>query len=300
MAQQDLPVLESWVGLPGERLTVAGGGGGDEDCEAFLRQYPPQTLRDWRSARGSRHSGQTLLHVFAPAGFSRTVAFLIGDEVRVDPNVQRQSDRCTAFHLVCWSSHGSGDVVVNQLLAAGVDQNLSNSYGETAGELLKTRESRNNIVWMDLELTNLPFCVHESHPPFQVKPRILECAVIITDAKLNEIARGEWIVRESDEVLANVSSWVKSNCGSVESGGNGLLSDVLASKISPEQFEKEVVALITKHCPKGYCPLAGSSIHNDKGSSAAVVPDDLRVLQPPQHRRVGGVRDVAALEQGAH
>eukprot|EP00435_Cladocopium_sp_Y103_P031543 s616_g8.t1 len=47
-------------------------------------------------------------------------------------------------------------------------------------------------------------------------------------------------------------------------GGNGLFSDVLASRLSLEQVESEVMELIERHCPLGECPLVGYSVQCDR------------------------------------
>jgi oligoribonuclease len=47
-------------------------------------------------------------------------------------------------------------------------------------------------------------------------------------------------------------------------GGNGLFDDILASKTTKEEMERQLLELLKRHCPEKGCPLAGSSIHVDR------------------------------------
>jgi oligoribonuclease len=61
-----------------------------------------------------------------------------------------------------------------------------------------------------------------------------------------------------------LSEWHQDHFKDVSSGGNGLFTDILTSKVTKKQMEDELLELLKRHCPEKACPLAGSSIHVDK------------------------------------
>ncbi len=76
--------------------------------------------------------------------------------------------------------------------------------------------------------------------------------------------KANWVIHFDQSVLDTLADWHQETFADRDKGGNGLFADVLKSKLKKEQVEDELLALITRHCPKGKCPLAGSSIHTDK------------------------------------
>ena len=110
--------------------------------------------------------------------------------------------------------------------------------------------SKNNIVWVDLEMTNLNIDVGT----------IIEMACLITDDQLNIIAENEDIViHHSDEELKNMCEW-SINQFQI----SGLTEQARNSKINLEAAEYNMVEFIQKYTPPGSCPLAGNSVHMDK------------------------------------
>jgi oligoribonuclease len=73
-----------------------------------------------------------------------------------------------------------------------------------------------------------------------------------------------WVIHFEKSELESLADWHQKTFTDVDNGGNGLFADVLKSKLTREEVEEQLLALITRHCPKGKCPLAGSSIHTDK------------------------------------
>ncbi len=65
-------------------------------------------------------------------------------------------------------------------------------------------------------------------------------------------------------MLEKLADWHQETFADRDQGGNGLFADVLKSKLTKDEVEEELLALIKRYCPKGKCPLAGSSIHTDK------------------------------------
>ena len=61
----------------------------------------------------------------------------------LDLNQQRSSDGCTAMHLAVWYKQSETLAI---LRALGADARIKNNYGESVEELIRVRESCNNIV----------------------------------------------------------------------------------------------------------------------------------------------------------
>jgi oligoribonuclease len=78
------------------------------------------------------------------------------------------------------------------------------------------------------------------------------------------IFKANWVIHFDQSVLETLGSWHQKTFADIADSGNGLLADVLKSKLTKEQVEDELLALIKRHCPPKTCPLAGSSIHIDK------------------------------------
>ena len=110
--------------------------------------------------------------------------------------------------------------------------------------------SQLHLVWMDLEMTGLQ--------PEQ--DRILEIAVLITDADLNIVAEGpELVIHQSEEQLALMDDWNRKT-----HGNSGLIDRVRASTITEADAEAQIMAFLKKHVGKRVAPLAGNSIHQDR------------------------------------
>ena len=83
--------------------------------------------------------------------------------------------------------------------------------------------SQLNLVWMDLEMTGLQ--------PDQ--DRILEIAVLVTDADLNIIAEGpELVIHQSEEQLALMDEWNRKT-----HGNSGLTERVRASTVTEAEAQ---------------------------------------------------------------
>ena len=74
----------------------------------------------------------------------------------------------------------------------------------------------------------------------------------------------KWVVHFDQQTIDGLGTWHQDAFKDAEQGGNDLFKDVLASQITKEQVEIELLELIKRHCPEKACPLAGSSIHVDK------------------------------------
>ena len=69
---------------------------------------------------------------------------------------------------------------------------------------MKTQQSRDNLVWIDLEMTGLD----------PDKEKIIEIATLITDSQLNIIAEGpNLIINQPESLLDQMDEWNKNKHG---------------------------------------------------------------------------------------
>jgi len=119
-------------------------------------------------------------------------------------------------------------------------------------------KDRNNLVWVDLEMTGLDVASHT----------IIEIAIIVTDKDLKEL--GRWpsghagqAIWQPNGVLEKSEGWVRDNLPD-------LLERVRQSSVDLRTAETAALAFIQEYCPKlgkerkEGCPLAGNSIGQDR------------------------------------
>jgi oligoribonuclease len=106
------------------------------------------------------------------------------------------------------------------------------------------------LVWVDMEMSGL---VPE-------RDRILEVALVVTDAELNTLAEAPvFVVHQSDEVLDGMDSWNKSTHGK-----SGLVDKVRASTFTEAEVEARILDFLRPIIPQGGAPLAGNTVHQDR------------------------------------
>lgn len=86
---------------------------------------------------------------------------------------------------------------------------------------------------------------------------------MITTEKFIELERKEWCVKTSRFELEELSVWHQLHFKSVREGGNGLFDDVLSERSLP-LYEVTEEVMISQHCERGKCKLAGFSVHCDR------------------------------------
>ncbi len=132
------------------------------------------------------------------------------------------------------------------------------------------------LVWIDLEMTGLD-------PERQV---ILEIASLITDGKLNIVARGpNLVIHCPEDVLADMDTWSREHHQS-----SGLLDRVRASRLTCRQVEEETLSFISTYCKKGKSPLCGNSVWQDRRFLIRYMPE----LESFLHYRIV---DVSSLKE---
>jgi oligoribonuclease len=109
---------------------------------------------------------------------------------------------------------------------------------------------KNNLVWIDLEMTGL-------EPDVDV---IIEIATLVTDSELNILAQGPVIaIHQSDATLAKMDDWNQKHHGE-----SGLIDRVKASQFSEADAVAQTIEFLEKFVPKGASPLCGNSIGQDR------------------------------------
>ena len=88
---------------------------------------------------------------------------------------------------------------------------------------MKTLQSRNNLIWIDLEMTGLD----------PDKEKIIEIATLVTDSDLNILAEGpNLIISQAKEILDSMDEWNQN-----QHGKSGLIEEVIKSNITEQAAE---------------------------------------------------------------
>ena len=118
---------------------------------------------------------------------------------------------------------------------------------------------KDNLVWMDLEMTGL-------EPEQDV---IIEIATIVTDGDLNVIAEGPVIaVHQPDILLDAMDEW-----NTRTHGNSGLTQRVRESQQDTRAAELATLAFLREHVKEGTSPLCGNSIHQDRRFLVKYMPE---------------------------
>lgn len=98
--------------------------------------------------------------------------------------------------------------------------------------------------------------------------RIIEVALVVTDAQLNAIAEGPVLaIRQPDAVLDAMDAWNKSTHKK-----SGLIDRVKASTMTEAEAEAQLIAFLNEHVPASTSPMCGNSICQDRRFMARSMP----------------------------
>jgi oligoribonuclease len=98
--------------------------------------------------------------------------------------------------------------------------------------------------------------------------RIIEIALLVTDAQLVTIAEGPvLVVHQPDEVLEAMDTWNKSTHKK-----SGLIERVRGSKMVEAQAERAALQFLQQHVPANASPMCGNSICQDRRFLARWMP----------------------------
>jgi oligoribonuclease len=119
-------------------------------------------------------------------------------------------------------------------------------------------QDANNLIWIDMEMTGL---VPDTD-------RIIEIALLVTDAQLEIVAEGPVLVlHQPDSVLDAMDTWNKST-----HARSGLIDRVKASRLTEADAEREALSFLEQHVPENVSPMCGSSICQDRRFLARSMP----------------------------
>ena len=119
-------------------------------------------------------------------------------------------------------------------------------------------QNPSNLIWIDMEMTGLS----------PDNDRIIEVALVVTDAELNTIAEAPvLVVHQSDAVLDGMDSWNKGTHGK-----SGLIDKVKASTFDEAVVEEQMIAFLKQYVPERASPMCGNSICQDRRFLARHMP----------------------------
>lgn len=120
-------------------------------------------------------------------------------------------------------------------------------------------QDASRLIWIDMEMTGLKPDVD----------RIIEVALVVTDANLATVAEAPvWVVHQDDVVIAGMDAW---NTGT--HGRSGLIDRVRASALNETQVEAAALAFLKEHLPVKASPMCGNSICQDRRFLARWMPE---------------------------
>jgi oligoribonuclease len=119
-------------------------------------------------------------------------------------------------------------------------------------------QDQNNLVWLDMEMTGLD----------PDRDRIIEIAVVVTDAHLNTVAEAPvLVVHQAEAVLSAMDNWNKST-----HARTGLIDRVKASPLDEADAEERLLAFLAQYIPGKTSPMCGNSICQDRRFLARHMP----------------------------
>ena len=143
---------------------------------------------------------------------------------------------------------------------------------------MKTLKSRDNLIWIDLEMTGLD----------PDKEKIIEIATLITDSNLNVISEGpNLIISQPKEVLDEMDDWNQNQHGST-----GLIDEVMKSDITEQVAEIETLEFVSKYVGEKASPMCGNTVSHDRRFLSKYMPR-LEAYFNYRHIDVSSFKEVA-------
>ncbi|HVS57668.1 MAG TPA: oligoribonuclease [Casimicrobiaceae bacterium] len=115
------------------------------------------------------------------------------------------------------------------------------------------------LIWIDMEMTGL-------RPD---SDRIIEVALVVTDAALAVVAEAQvLVVHQDDATLGGMDSWNQST-----HARTGLTDKVKASTLIEKDVEERMLAFLCEHVPPKASPMCGNTICQDRRFLARWMPE---------------------------
>src|SRR5687767_13766976 len=116
-----------------------------------------------------------------------------------------------------------------------------------------------NLIWIDLEMTGLN----------TQRDAIIEIATVVTNKQLEILAEGPVLaIHQPDSVLNGMDDW-----NTRQHTMSGLIARVKSSRLSVAAAERQTLDFVARHVEKGYSPMCGNSICQDRRFMARLMPD---------------------------
>lgn len=106
------------------------------------------------------------------------------------------------------------------------------------------------MVWLDMEMSGLD----------PEKERILEVAVVVTEADLSIVAQAPvFVIHQSEAILQQMDKWNQS-----VHGKSGLIDKVRQSTCTEAQAEAALLDFLKQHVSPQTAPLCGNTVSQDR------------------------------------
>ena len=123
---------------------------------------------------------------------------------------------------------------------------------------MKTLQSRDNLIWIDLEMTGLD----------PEKERIIEIATLATDSNLNILAEGpNLVISQPIEFLEGMDEWNQN-----QHGLSGLIEEVKNSNVTSQEAEIETLEFVSKYVGEKVSPMCGNTVSHDRRFLSRYMP----------------------------
>jgi len=120
-------------------------------------------------------------------------------------------------------------------------------------------QDASSLIWIDMEMSGLD----------PDREKVLEVAIVVTDAMLNTVAEAPvLVVHQPESVLGVMDAWNTSTHTK-----SGLIDRVRASALSEADVERRMVDFLVQYVPKGISPMCGNSVHQDRRFLARHMPE---------------------------
>jgi len=137
-------------------------------------------------------------------------------------------------------------------------------------------QDKTPLIWIDMEMSGL---VPE-------RERILEVAMVVTDAELTVLGEAPvLVIHQPDALLDGMDSWNRAT-----HGRSGLVDKVKASTMDEAQAERILVDFLKPFVGARVAPLCGNTVHQDRRFMALYMPE----LEAYLHYRIV---DVSTLKE---
>ncbi|MDT8371012.1 MAG: oligoribonuclease [Gammaproteobacteria bacterium] len=120
-------------------------------------------------------------------------------------------------------------------------------------------KSKNNLIWIDLEMTGLDTNTDA----------IIEIATLVTNSNLEVVAEGPILaIHQDDVLLEGMDKW-----NTRQHGKSGLTERVKNSTLTTADAEQQTLAFLKQYVPAGVSPMCGNSICQDRRFMARLMPE---------------------------